>query len=122
MLANRRIAVVDDDEGSRSSMVALLRSFGCSALAFDSAEACLADATTWDCIISDVNMPGTNGYEFLSVLQRCREPPPVILMTAYSTPNARLQTYEAGAACFFEKPVDDVLLLDCLNKVLGEVA
>ena len=58
------IAIVDDDESMLSALVALVRSVGHVPRAFTSAEAFLESGTaaSYACIITDVQMPGMNGF------------------------------------------------------------
>ncbi len=121
MLGDRSIAVIDDDEGSRSSIVALLRSSGLRAHAYASADSFLADeGTHWACVISDIQMPGTNGFDLLSTLRSCSGSPPVVLMTAYPIADVRRKALEAGAAYFFAKLTDGDVLISCLTSVLED--
>ena len=119
MLKIRPIAMIDDDQFSRSSLLALIRSFDFPVRAYPSADSFLAETTTnWSCVISDVRMPGISGFELLSALRRRLDRPPMILMTAYVTPGIRERAFAAGASFFLEKPVDGHLLHGCLRGIL----
>ncbi|MDL2404040.1 response regulator transcription factor, partial [Rhizobium mayense] len=84
MGANIAIAIVDDDELVRTSMAGLLRSFGIRTVAFESADALLATgADSFDCIVSDLQMPGTSGLELRRILNSQAHVVPVIIMTAF---------------------------------------
>ena len=57
------VAVVDDDESVREAMESLMRSVGCRAEAYDSAEEFLLSGRLpeTNCLILDVKMPGMGG-------------------------------------------------------------
>ena len=57
-------------------------------------------------ILSDVNMPGMSGIEFLPRSRKARPDVPVIMITAYGDPETRRKAIEAGAAGLFTKPID----------------
>jgi CheY-like chemotaxis protein len=86
----------------------------------------LVKAHSYDTIISDVMMPGMNGWQFLSAVKQCRADTPVFLMSGNAGPAARRKAVEAGATSFFAKPFDrdeflttvrEGLLLFRLNRV-----
>ena len=64
------ISIVDDDESVREATKGLVRSLGYVAATFASSEEFLNSDRVNDtsCLISDVQMPGLNGLELLSVL------------------------------------------------------
>ena len=118
-LINKTIAIVDDDELVRRSMSSLVRSVGLQARTFGSADELLAmKEATFDCVISDVQMPGMSGLELQQILSRRRNPPPFIVITAHAK-RSRDAALAAGATCFLEKPVDGDQLIMCLEAVLG---
>ena len=61
-------------------------------------------------ILSDINMPGMDGFALLQELKERRPDLPVIMVTAYGDDERRRQASEYGAADFITKPVDfDIL-------------
>jgi CheY-like chemotaxis protein len=54
-------------------------------------------------ILSDVNMPGMSGLDFLP---KARPDVPVIMFTAYGDAETRRKAVERGAAGLFTKPID----------------
>jgi FixJ family two-component response regulator len=118
-LPSNAVAVVDDDESVRSSMTALLRSLGLEVRTFPSADAFLASGDrAFDCLITDVQMPGTDGLALQRIVRGWNEPIPTIVMTAFPE-RARDAALGAGAACFVAKPVDGDHLVSCLETILG---
>ncbi len=57
-------------------------------------------------ILSDVNMPGMSGLDFLPKARQARPDVPVIIITAYGDAETRRKAVERGAAGLFTKPID----------------
>ena len=57
-------------------------------------------------ILSDINMPGTDGLALLHEIKTRRPDLPVIMVTAYGDDERRRRATEYGAAEFLTKPVD----------------
>jgi len=120
MAAGQLISIVDDDSSMRDALVGLFRSLGYDARGFASAEDFLAcdDLKRFSCAITDIQMPGMNGFELKRMLDE-RHTLPVIMITARSEPDLREKAMSSGAACFLRKPFDTETLVDCLEKALG---
>lgn len=110
------IAVVDDDPDVRRSLDSLLRSAGIACRLFACCTDLLAaNETAFDCVVTDVHMPGMTGLELQAEMARRGWRHRVILMTAYATPRARDQGLAAGAAAFLTKPIDPDQLLAAIG-------
>ena len=57
-------------------------------------------------ILSDVNMPGMSGLDFLPKARQARPDVPIIMITAYGDAETRREAMERGAAGLFTKPID----------------
>ena len=112
------VAIVDDDDDMRDALSDLLLVLGLSSRTFDRAEALLAEYQpgVFDCIITDLRMPGIGGLELLRRLQRSV---PVIVITSDTSPRTRSQALEDGAHAYLTKPVEDHVLLGHLRSALG---
>lgn len=115
------IAIVDDDESVRVALRSLLRSYGYSAHAYDSAGALLAneELDSHHCVITDLQMPGMSGIELLEHLRRAGNALPLILMTAFPEVTLRKRALSGGASCFLSKPFEANALLRCLRQASG---
>src|SRR5256885_1905933 len=59
-----------------------------------------------DVILTDLNMPGMDGFELLDKLRSMGDSPPSIVLTAYGSMDSAIKTvHELGAFWFLEKPI-----------------
>lgn len=118
------IAVIDDDEPFRTALTELLGWMAFGAREFKSADEFVAtgNADLYDCIITDVHMPGMSGFELLRLLRFRNLKTPVILVTAHIDPESELDLQSMGATCLLTKPFDSEVLKACLDKALNETA
>jgi FixJ family two-component response regulator len=112
------VHLVDDDDGMRQALSALVASVGLRAMPWADPIAFLAgfDRTGIGAIVLDMRMPGTSG---LAVLERLRAEGvdhPVVMLTGHGTVDLCRRAFKGGAAEFLEKPVDDDVLLDALQQ------
>jgi FixJ family two-component response regulator len=115
------IAVIDDDESFRMALVESLGSLGYGARGFASAEdfiASEADAL-YDCVITDIHMPGMSGLDLARLLTGRPRGVPVVMVTARSDLGIDAQAAAAGAICLLRKPFKTEALIDCLEKALN---
>jgi CheY-like chemotaxis protein len=86
-----------------------------------SALQCISDAAGESLILmlSDINMPGMSGLEFLPRAKAARPDVPVIMITAYGDDNTRRKAMEGGAEALLTKPIDFVALR---TEIDGRVA
>lgn len=115
------IALVDDDQRVLESLKNLLESADHSVRAFASAtelldSGCLPEI---DCLISDIGMPGMNGFELLRAVQTVRPKLPIILITGHL--DLLDQVFAVGMKQYrvFKKPFDGEELLAAVRKING---
>ena len=115
------VLVVEDDATLREALVDTLRAAGLSPLAAADAQGALQLLASEDVglVISDVNMPGANGYELLSAIKRMRPYLPVVLMTAYGTVTQAVAAMREGATDYIVKPFDAQALIDMAQRQLA---
>lgn len=104
------ILVVEDDAATREELVLLLQGSGYQAIAAADADQALALARSrrFDLVLSDVNLPGQNGYELTRELRRegtCQFTP-IILVSAVAYSQRRVLGLDGGANDFIGKPID----------------
>jgi two-component system response regulator FlrC len=115
------VMVVEDDAALREALADTLRAAGITAIsAGDAAEAlALLETEEIALVISDVQMPGPNGYELLSAIKRLRADLPVVLMTAYGTVAQAVSAMREGATDYIVKPFDAKALIDMARRQLA---
>ena len=111
-----QVYIVDDEPSVCTAYARLVRSARMQPRTFASVEDFLRSDFTDEnaCVISDIQMPGTNGLDLPALLARAGHQVPVIFVTAHDTPETRCRAQSAGAAGYFRKPVDDQALLDAI--------
>jgi two-component system response regulator FixJ len=114
------VAVVDDDEDIRDALSDLLLVMGYSCQAFDRAETFLAAHAPdrFDCLITDIRMPGMSGLELLQHLEAAGSTMPVIVVTSMTDPVTRSRALASGAHAYLTKPVTDDVLLQSLKTAM----
>jgi FixJ family two-component response regulator len=114
------VAVVDDDEGILRSLEILLESADYAVRLFHSGTqllegGCLDEV---DCLISDIDMPGMDGFELLRLVHAARPGLPTILITGYPDTLQRLPPLGGSNPRFFTKPFDGPELLTAVSDAL----
>nr|WP_086938367.1 nitrogen regulation protein NR(I) [Thaumasiovibrio occultus] len=109
------IWVVDDDSSIRWVLEKTLTAAEIRCEVFADADAVLAalERSLPDVLISDIRMPGTDGFALLAHLQQSYPTLPVIIMTAHSDLDAAVNAFQQGAFEYLPKPfdIDDALTL-----------
>ena len=72
----------------------------------------------YDLLILDVMMPGMNGYELARAVRARRCSTPILMLTARSGLEDRIEGLNAGADYYLTKPFDSMELLACINALL----
>lgn len=78
----------------------------------------LFDSKVFDIVILDINLPGMNGYELCKAIREKNERVPVVMLTALSTTEDKIEGFEAGADDYIVKPFDFKELLVRLKALL----
>lgn len=74
-----------------------------------------------DIVITDLRMPGMNGFELLSELREIDENVPVLVMTGYSSVENAVEAMKRGATDFIKKPFDFTELKLMLDRTMKSV-
>lgn len=114
------VSIVDDDVSVREALADLFESSDLRTLTFESAEAFLKDVTasSCQCIVSDIQMPGMTGLALSRQLRAEAVETPIILISAYATDAIRRSAEAIGITCLLAKPFDPLELLACVQAAL----
>ncbi len=117
------VFVVDDDSAVLSSLKLLLKSVGMNTETYLSAQEFLDsyDPDRPGCLVLDIRMPGMSGLELQEMLQKKKIEVPIIFITGHGDVQMAVHTLKKGAIDFIEKPFNDQVLLDRIQKALAEV-
>ena len=115
-----KILVIEDEVLLANSIKALLENKGFDVECVHDGEdgALYAETGVYDLLILDVMMPKMNGYEVAKKVRFDRCTTPILMLTARSGIEDRLEGLNAGADYYLTKPFDSRELLACINVLL----
>lgn len=113
------IAIVDDDASVVKAWMRLLRSANFETDAFSCGEDFLQSVSSHqpDCLILDVHMPGTSGFQVQDRLAGMGYAIPIVFVTARTDELPHPRPMNGGAVVFLTKPLDGQILLDAISGV-----
>lgn len=120
MSGKKCIIVIEDELVVQKNLVENLTRNGFEAFAYSSAEQVLNSdiMNCADAIIMDIQLPGINGWEATALIKKRHAAMPIIMLTAYTDVNYRVQGFETGADDYIIKPFFMEELLARLKTVL----
>lgn len=115
-----KILVVEDEKLLADSIQALLeaKGFQVEAVYDGISGAEYAQLGVYDLLILDVMMPGLDGYQVARQVRAHRCATPILMLTARSAIEDRIEGLNAGADYYLTKPFDSRELLACINALL----
>jgi len=115
------VCIIDDDEAIRESLRLLLYAGGLTSFVYESADSFLEEEEhpTFDCMLLDMRMPGTDGLELFKILNRKHLPYPVIFITGHGDIPLAVSAIKLGAYDFLSKPFQDGELLDKVRSAIN---
>jgi CheY-like chemotaxis protein len=123
VLAGVRVLVVDDDTDARDLLRRVLAEQGCVVAGAASAQEALRELETapWDVLLTDIGMPGTDGYELLARVRggthgRIR----ALAVTAFARAQDREKALAAGFDGHLSKPIDPAQLLRAIGRLMAQ--
>ena len=127
-LAGLRVLLVDDEADARTLVADILRGAGarvdCAASASEAMEMFAASAP--DALLSDIGMPGENGYDLIRRVRALSIESgggvPAIALTAFARPEDRSRALAAGYQLHLTKPVEQHELLAALSSLVARGA
>ena len=115
-----KILIVEDEKMLADSLKALLERKGFEVEAVYDGETGqeYAELGIYDLLILDVMMPKLNGLELARRVRSQRCSTPILMLTAKSAIEDRIEGLNAGADYYLTKPFDSRELLACINALL----
>ena len=115
-----KILIIEDDQLLADSLKALLEKKGFTVECVYDGEsgAEYAETGVYDLLILDVMMPKMNGYQVARSVRAKRCGTPILMLTARSGLEDRIEGLNAGADYYLTKPFDSRELLACINALL----
>jgi len=116
-----KVAIVDDDEGIRTSLAALIRRAPSLRLAGDYADAETAlkeiPRRPPDVVLMDINLPGLKGVECVRQLKAALPAVQFLMLTVYEDSDSLFNSLKAGASGYLLKRTASARLLEAIRDV-----
>ena len=115
-----KILIIEDEKMLADSIKTMLegRGFQVEAVYDGETGADYAELGIYDLLILDVMMPKMNGYQVARRVRSQRCGTPILMLTARSSVEDRIEGLNAGADYYLTKPFDMRELLACINAML----
>src|SRR2546430_11379052 len=118
-----KVAIVDDDEGIRASLAALIRRAPSLRLSGDypDAESALKEIPRRppDVVLMDINLPGIKGVECVRQLKAAVPAVQFLMLTVYEDSDSLFNSLKAGASGYLLKRTASSRLLEAIRDVHG---
>jgi len=118
------VLIVDDDRIILDSLAEFLEIEGYAvsrARSFHEALQTMQERSV-DIVLSDVNMPGGNGFELLHALRKTYPETVSIMITGYGTIESAVEAIKMGAYDYLTKPINDDELKLCVERAMAQQA
>jgi len=114
------ILIVEDDKNINTLMQALVEQAGYRAHTSYSTEKALEilDKISIDLIVTDVMLPGVNGFDFVKMLRENRFETPILMVTALSEMSDMSKGFNEGADDYMTKPINEEEFILRINALL----
>jgi FixJ family two-component response regulator len=114
------VAIIDDDESIRRSLLRMVHMAGFEVLAFASAREFLdtPEHKIVFCILSDLRMPEVSGLDLQQALRTRLPHVSMVFVTGHGDVPAAATAMKAGAVDFLEKPVNGSVLFDAIGRAV----
>jgi signal transduction histidine kinase/CheY-like chemotaxis protein len=122
-LAGARVLVVDDEPDARQILRRLILGNGGTAELAASAQEAESLIPTFhpDVIVSDIGMPGSDGYTFIRDMRRKGITTPAVALTAFARAEDRIRAIQAGFQFHLSKPIDPAELMTVVASLSGRL-
>ena len=120
---NKSVLIVDDDARMLRALDKVLTGEGCvvscANWAGDAIETLTERKIPVDLVITDLRMPFVTGITAVYAIHKMLPDLPVIVLTAFGSPDVKAECFRQGAVAFLEKPLDTLELMEVIGKVFA---
>jgi DNA-binding NtrC family response regulator len=120
---DKSVLIVDDDAALLRALGKVLRSEGATVTSAewvgDAIEFLTDRQIRFDLVITDLRMPLVSGMTAVFAIHKIFPKLPVIVLTAFGSPELKAECLKQGAAAFLEKPLDSKQLLAAIEAALA---
>jgi CheY-like chemotaxis protein len=117
------VLVIEDEADSMELVQGVLSYYGIKSIGVETAEAALEALKTMTptLVVTDLNLPGLDGWAFLKRAKADRRLAnvPFVAVTAYHTAEMAQQAIDAGFAAYFIKPIDSTSFVRELEGIVN---
>ncbi|MGV3708554.1 MAG: response regulator [Gemmatimonas sp.] len=126
MLESIRVMLIDDEPDGREWVRLMMANAGAETMDVGSVDEALSAVDTFDphVIVSDLGMPGKNGFDFVTELRERGHGAarlPVLALSAFASADDKMRALEAGFQSFMSKPPDAQELLRAVRRLARSV-
>jgi DNA-binding NtrC family response regulator len=119
----KSVLVVDDDERMLRALDKVLTGEGaavtCSSWGGGAIEILTEKKTPIDLVIIDLSMPAVSGLTTVNAIHYYYPKLPIIVLTAFGSPEVKAECLREGAVAFLEKPLNSHALIDAIRNVFA---
>jgi signal transduction histidine kinase len=120
-----RVILVEDEADTRESLISALRLYGAEVAGYSEATAALraVEAQPPDVLLSDIGMPGEDGYTLIRHVRAWEAPRgsrlPAVALTAYARGEDGAEALQAGFDAHVHKPIEPTDLARIVQRLAG---
>lgn len=122
-LGDKSVLIIDDDAGMLRALDRVLAGEGAAVTAAswagDAVEILASREKKFDLVITDLRMPFVTGLTVVYAVHKIYPRLPVVVLTAFGSPDVKAECFRQGAAAFLEKPLNTSELLAAVQKVFA---
>ncbi|MGA3266574.1 MAG: response regulator [Verrucomicrobiota bacterium] len=120
-IRNKSVLIIDDDTRMLRALKKVLAGEGCTVTCatwvVDAVEILTERKKQIDLVITDLRMPFVTGITGVYAIHKMLPRLPIIVLTAFGSPDVKAECLRQGARAFLEKPLDTTHLLGVLEEI-----
>lgn len=118
----KRVLAIDDEQVVLDSIAKVLKEAGYEVKTTRSGAEGIGYAVNepFDIVLTDIRMPGTDGFKVIRDIRRAGKSVPIIMITGYASVSSSVQAMKLGASNYIEKPFTPDQLLRTIEGAIAE--